>query len=144
MKLLIINETKVRIPKTYWDQKLEKACRLLMKKGYSQLKGKELTLVFLNPIAAKKINQQFRQKSYATDVLSFTSADPKVLGELILCPQVLKKQAIEHELSFRDEGLYMLIHGILHLLGLDHEKSESEAKKMFSLQDSIFESLLSS
>lgn len=102
----------------------------------------ELTLVFLNMAAAKKINLQFRKKNYATDILSFESTELNVLGELILCPQVLKKQAKEHGLTFNQELTYMLIHGILHLLGYEHETSPKDAKKMFTPQDRIFDALI--
>lgn len=103
---------------------------------------KELTLVFLDKKPAHKINFEFRQKDYATDVLSFDSMDPDSLGELILCPDVLKRQALEHQLSYQHELGYMLLHGVLHLLGFDHETSEADAKKMFGLQDKVFATLL--
>lgn len=142
MILQVLNQSSIRLPRKYWDQKVSKAVLLLQRKGYSLEAKKSLTLVFLNPPAAKKINFQFRKKNYPTDVLSFESLDPQSFGELILCPQVLKKQASEHGLSFRDEGLYMILHGILHLLGMDHERSAREAKQMLTLQDEVFARLL--
>ena len=90
---------------------------------------------------AKKVNFTFRQKNYATDVLSFEGDDQNILGELIICPEVVLRQAREHRLSFREELGYMILHGVLHLLGFDHEKSETEAKRMFALQDRIFDKL---
>jgi probable rRNA maturation factor len=115
----------------------ELVTRKVLKSSQRQL---ELTVVFLNAAAAKKINHSFRKKNYATDVLSFPAdaARESALGELILCPQVLQKQAGEHSLSFQEELGYMVIHGVLHLLGYDHEKTEYEAKKMFRLQDEMF------
>ena len=103
---------------------------------------KELTLVFLNRAEMKKINLQFRKKNKPTDILSFHSHDPHSLGELLLCAEVLKAQAIRHEHSFNDEVTYMLIHGILHLLGYDHEASVKEEKLMFRLQDKCFNELV--
>ena len=101
----------------------------------------DLTVVFLDPAPAKKLNHQFRKKKYATDVLSFSSDLPGELGELVMCPQVLQRQAKEHGLSLKAELSYMLIHGVLHLLGYDHEKSEREAQKMFRIQDQLFDRL---
>lgn len=98
----------------------------------------ELTLVFLSAQEMKKINYQFRKKNKATDILSFESSDPNSLGELLLCMDVLKKQAAENNHSLQNEITYMLIHGILHLLGYDHEISRAEEKKMFRLQDKCF------
>jgi probable rRNA maturation factor len=102
---------------------------------------RELTLVFLEKKPALKINQEFRGKAYATDVLSFDSMDPGSWGELILCPEVLKLQAKEHKLSYQHELGYMLLHGVLHLLGYDHETSEEDAREMFAIQDAIFAKL---
>ena len=108
-----------------------------------KLRGKELVVAFLDPGPARKLNKQFRQKDYATDVLSFgAEGDPAALGELVICPQVIVRQAKEHGLSVREELAYMVLHGVLHLLGFDHETSERDAKKMFKLQDGLFEKLL--
>jgi probable rRNA maturation factor len=99
---------------------------------------KEISLVFLNKKEMKKINLQFRTKNKATDVLSFSSEDPDSLGELLFCVEVLKMQAKQQGHSFEQEFLYMLIHGLLHLLGYDHELSKKEEKLMFRLQDQCF------
>ncbi len=106
-----------------------------------KLGQRELTIVFLDSAAAKKINRTYRKKDYATDILSFESELDTELGELVICPQVLQRQAKEHDLSFKTELSYMLIHGVLHLLGYDHEKSKSGAKKMFDIQDQLFDRL---
>lgn len=131
----LINHSRVRMPRQW----LQKNWLFLQKE--LRLKGSEITVVFLDPGPAKKINRQYRQKKYATDVLSFKSETPGELGELILCPQVLQRQAKEHDLSFKAELSYMLIHGVLHLLGYDHEKSSREATEMFKIQDQLFDRL---
>lgn len=137
-----LNHTKTRIPQKYVIEFLVHCLDQLKKKKAWPRKhsGKSLQLVFLPKNEAKQLNKQFRGKDYATDVLSFDSMDPDSLGELIFCPEVLIKQAAEHGLSFRDELCYMTLHGLLHLLGYDHETNEADAKKMFRLQDSIFDS----
>ena len=144
MNLLVLNESKARIPRlflTTWGELLSKELikRQVVSKNFKNI---ELTLVFLDPRPAKKINQEFRQKDYATDVLSFESMTSDSLGELILCPEVLVRQAKEHGLTFKMELGYMVLHGVLHLLGYDHEIGESEALEMFKLQDDLFEVLL--
>lgn len=103
---------------------------------------RELSVVFLDSKEAKKTNKQFRGKDYATDVLSFESLSPDHFGDLVLCPQVLQKQAQEHGLKYQEELGYMLLHGILHLLGYDHETSPQEAEVMFQIQDATFQTLL--
>lgn len=139
MKIILINQSQKSMPRQWvqaWMQALEKE----LKKSKISLSAKEMSLVFLDPVAAKKMNFDYRGKNYATDVLSF-HGDAESLGELLMCPQVLLKQAKEHGHSFRAELGYMLIHGVLHLLGYDHEKSKKEAQKMFKIQDQVFDSL---
>lgn len=143
MKVVIVNESKEHIA--------SRDLKLMVGKIRSELLGmrlrnritlmhkSELTVVFLDTKAMKKINHQFRQKNKPTDILSFASDDKGSLGELLLCMPVLKRQAREHGLSVRAEMCYMLIHGILHLLGYDHELSAREERLMFSIQDRCFE-----
>jgi probable rRNA maturation factor len=61
---------------------------------------------------------------------------------LAIAPEVIKRQAKEHGLLFREELGYMVLHGFLHLLGYDHETSERDARVMFKLQDQLFEEIL--
>jgi probable rRNA maturation factor len=122
-----------------WLQSVEHYVRRL---GIApELKDKELTIVFLDSDQAKRLNHQFRKKNYPTDVLSFSSEGESALGELVLCASVIKKQSCEHQLSFNQELGYLLLHGVLHLLGFEHEKDDKAAKKMFAIQDQAFDHL---
>jgi probable rRNA maturation factor len=134
--LNLINHSEIRMPRQWIE-----SCYQFISKEL-KLKNQELTVVFMDPSPAKKINKTYRKKNYATDVLSFESENPAELGELLICPQVIEKQAREHALSFKAELAYMLIHGVLHLLGYDHEKSARDAAKMFKIQDQLFDRLL--
>ena len=118
----------------YFLSKKVRNKRLLIEK-------KELSVVFLSSVKMQKINKQFRNLNKPTDILSFASIDPQSLGELLLCIDVLKKQAKSQKHSLRLEISYMLIHGILHLLGYDHEISLNEEKLMFRIQDRCFKKL---
>lgn len=142
MKTNIVNETKKPIALKNLTNFVSRVCRQLIRQKVRNhkilLQKKELTVVFLNAKQMKKINAQFRGKDKATDILSFQSGDENCLGELLLCMDVLKKQAKQQKHSIQKESEYMLIHGILHLLGYDHEQSEKEEKLMFSIQDKCF------
>lgn len=138
--MTIINQTKDRIPRDFIKSWTDQVFTELKKRNLAKLCN--ITVVFVSESKIKKLNSQYRNKNKATDVLSFESDDPESLGELVLCLPVLKKQAREHKLTLKEEIGYMILHGILHLLGYDHETSERDAKKMFRLQDSIFEKLL--
>ena len=143
MNLVFVNSTKKAMPKKQAQlvlQELQKA----LPKARKNLE-KQITIVFLNTAKARALNHQYRQKDYATDVLSFDAGTPEELGELIMCPQVLKRQAKENHHSFRAEFTYMFLHGVLHLLGYGHEgespKNKRDAQKMFRIQDELFHSL---
>ena len=144
MQLTIIKQdAHVRVPKAYLEKALIFFLNQLSKKDKKKCLDKELTLVFVSKAAIKSLNQQFRGKDKPTDVLSFDPLEPSSLGELTFSAEVLGKQAEEHDLSFRDELVYMLYHGVLHLCGYDHEESEKEAKQMFAIQDKAFHDFLS-
>ncbi len=144
MEAQVVNQSKSRTHQKKIQQMLNAVVRgLSLKKvrNQKQLKAKTITLVFLDASEMKKINKQFRGKNKPTDVLSFAAIEPDSLGELLFCLDVLKKQAKDQEHSLENEFLYMLIHGVLHLLGYDHELSAKEEKLMFRIQDELFQSL---
>lgn len=105
------------------------------------LAKKSINLVFLTLNDAKKLNNKFRKKNTATDVLSFSPIEPSSLGELVFCPKIISRQAKQNRLLYREELAYLIIHGILHLLGYEHENDENNAKVMYDLQDEIFSNL---
>ena len=78
-----------------------------------------VSLVFVNEKESQELNLRYRHKSKATDVLSFASNEEKYLGELVICPACVQKG--EKEL------LRVVIHGLLHLLGYEHEASQKKA-----------------
>lgn len=150
MKIILINNSKLKMPRKFihlwmkllWKQLVIRGVFTQKKINKKSLKDKasELTILFLSKQQAKNINFKFRQKNYATDVLSFTGFEES-LGELVICPEVIRGQAIEHGFKFSEELGYMLIHGTLHLLGFEHEKSKIEANRMFQIQDDVFDDL---
>jgi probable rRNA maturation factor len=91
--------------------------------------------------AMKRLNSAYRRKSYATDVLSFQAPEPfrsqGWLGELVVCAPVLERQAKERKHSSERELDVLLAHGLLHLLGLDHERSSSEAARMSRFEEKL-------
>lgn len=90
---------------------------------------KEISVALLNPEEIKKLNKIYRQKNKVTDVLSFNLEDKNILGEIVICLEQAKKQAIEKNKSIKSELKLLLLHGTLHLLGYDHEKGASEATR---------------
>ncbi len=88
----------------------------------------ELSIALVGPKRIKELNKKYRGKNKITDVLSFTYN--KSSGEIVICPQEVRKNAKRFDYSFKKELVRILIHGILHLLEYDHEKTKRESKKM--------------
>ena len=115
------------------------------KKSFSQvakivLKGENketaaLSLAFVNEKEIQKLNKNFRKKNKPTDVLSFDLQDGNYLGEIVICPQVVKDNAKKYGVAAKKEMMKVFAHGILHLLGYDHERSKKEAEIMEQKQD---------
>lgn len=140
MNLIIYNNASgYRVPRTFLNQWLKTCQALLAKKRVKLAPAKELVLVFVSPNEIKKMNLTYRKKNKVTDILSFESGDPESLGELILCPSRIEIQSKDHGLTLKEELGYLVLHGILHLKGFDHETNEQDAKRMFDLQDRVFE-----
>ncbi|MDX1511174.1 MAG: rRNA maturation RNase YbeY [Nitriliruptorales bacterium] len=96
--------------------------------------------------AMAELNREHMGKSGPTDVLAFpvdapheVEAGPAVLGDVVLCPAVAYGQASDHGRSAEDELALLLVHGLLHLLGMDHATPEDEAT-MFGLTDQLLAS----
>lgn len=91
-----------------------------------------LSIAFVSPGEIQKLNKKYRKKDKPTDVLSFqkVSQFKDECAEIIICPAVVREKAKDSKLSLKRKLASILIHGILHALGYDHEKSEKEAEKM--------------
>ena len=95
----------------------------------------------------KSLNSEYRGKDVPTDVISFAYRDepfpviensPEELGDIYISLEKASEQAAEYEVTLTDELKRLIIHGLLHLLGYDHEKSQEEHEKMASLEEKIF------
>lgn len=88
-------------------------------------KQTEVSVVLLNQEQMQKYNYQYRKKNYPTDVLSFP-ADPPYLGDILLCVDKAQENAASAGYSINREIQILLLHGVLHLLGYDHETDHGE------------------
>jgi probable rRNA maturation factor len=125
----------------------------------------ELSLVFLEEPAMAELNNRFRGKNEPTDVLSFPIDEepvesgrhpdsggsgpgegaepddvPVLLGDVYVCPAVAARNAPEHAGTYIDEIALLVVHGILHLLGMDHEDDE-EAEEMEARERALLAAL---
>src|SRR6185369_997500 len=95
------------------------------------------TIVFVSDAAIRKLNKQFRGKDQVTDVLSFPSeAEPfeaenqAQLGEVIISVQRAADQANQNRLTFSNEVEQLILHGLLHLCGYDHETDDGKMNRL--------------
>jgi len=95
-----------------------------------------ISIAFIHDDEMQKLNKQYRGKNKPTDVLSFSAQEGEmlegmehILGDIIISIDTAQAQAQELEHTLLEEIAVLLAHGIMHLLGLDHERSEEEAMK---------------
>lgn len=101
-----------------------------------------LTVAFVSDKTIKKMNASYRSKNYATDVLSFATPlgfyvnKNSLMGDVIIAPNVAKKNAEKDNKRLKDELIELLVHGLLHIAGYEH------GEKMFKLQFKIVKEVL--
>ena len=108
-----------------------------------------IEIALVTPEEIRRLNREFRGKDAPTDVLSFPltsdafEPDPDdfegrrlSLGDVIVCPEVIREQSLRFGTTFKQELSLMVIHSVLHLIGYDHLKKE-EKKEMFARQEAI-------
>jgi probable rRNA maturation factor len=103
----------------------------------------ELTVRFVDEDEGRGLNRTYRQKDYATNVLTFAyaeSEDDPVTGDLILCCPVVEREADEQGKPLEAHYAHLIVHGTLHAQGYDHE-IESDAEEMESIETDIMKSL---
>lgn len=144
LDLIFINSTAdKRYGAGFFEKILTKAARQLGLKG----KRFELSINLVGKGKIKALNKKYRGKNGVTDVLSFplneeVSAGAATggiiaLGDIFICLPIAKGHALKEGGGLGSELALLTIHGFLHLLGRDHDKSKKEAEKMFKLQEGI-------
>lgn len=134
MKIEINNLTKEKI-----DLKLIKKVVIVFSRVY-KIKNKELSLAFVSDAEIKKLNLTYRGLNKVTDVLSF-DGDDKSLGEIIISYNQIKRQAGDFNNSAKKELVFILTHGLLHLLGYD-DKTDKDREKMIKMGEQFIKNYL--
>jgi probable rRNA maturation factor len=125
MPEIINQQTKVKLDSDAFQTFAERAVNLVAF-------GKSATIAFVSDVEMCKLNSQFRGKNMTTDVLSFPyqadefDADKDFLGDIVISIEQAERQATENKLSLENEVFQLILHGILHLLGYDHETDNGE------------------
>jgi probable rRNA maturation factor len=132
-----------------------------------KIKGKELSIAIVGAQKSKAFNKKYRNKEKAANVLSFPAGNDSIpsearyhtvpgeveggkvgarevegyLGEIVLCPAEIKKDAKKYGMIFDRALAWMLIHGVLHLVGYDHHTSKQDTMRMEQKEDMYLQNL---
>lgn len=101
-------------------------------------RASELSIRLVGAAEGRRFNREYRERDYATNVLSFPAELPPglrlpLLGDLILCAPVVVREAAEQGKRLREHYAHLTVHGVLHLLGHDH-LVDAEAERMEALE----------
>ena len=124
---VVSRQRKVPIDCEHWRAFAEKALKVVPAKGAGA------TVAFVSDRAMRELNRRWRGKRGATDVLSFPAAQEEFergeglsLGDVVISVEQAARQAAEHGLDFEGEVRQLILHGLLHLCGYDHEQDGGE------------------
>jgi len=122
----VVNRQRTRkIVTTPWVKRTEKMLEVM------GIANSSVTVAFVSDQQIRKLNKQFRGIDKATDVLSFpTDAADLALGDVAISIQTAERQAKENDLSTNGEIAQLILHGLLHLSGYDHETDNGEMNKL--------------
>lgn len=134
MKLTVFNETELKLPVADLETLFEE----LVSGEKASDRTSEVNLIFIDDQRMRKLNRQYRGQDQTTDVLSFNIDEPDepegVLGEIYISMPVAVSQASEYGVTLALEVRRLFTHGLLHLLGYDHQEKQ-EAEKMFAVEE---------
>ena len=153
------NLTKRKVPEVLLKKATERVLRgefTLNERSESKgkIKQKDVSIAIVGPKKSRELNKRYRNKNKAANVLSFPAGNDRIpsdlsrsreprpswrgaesrevegyLGEIVLCPAEIQKDAKKYGMMFEQALLWMLVHGILHLTGYDH-KTDEQAVRM--------------
>jgi probable rRNA maturation factor len=106
---------------------------------------RQVNIILFDERSAREINRRYRGRNHATNVLSWPyepapQETTGLLGDLVICPAVVAREAAEQGKPLRDHYAHLTVHGVLHLLGFDHQ-TPAEADRMEDLERRILAEL---
>lgn len=139
------------VPKPYYVTMKQAALAALRQcfelEGLEELKY-EVSISFVSDEEIQELNNKHREKNTPTDVLSFPAMKmplgakaPFSMGDILLSTETAARQAAEYGHSLERELAFLTVHGVLHLLGLNHETSRQDAAIMEEIQESVLSKL---
>lgn len=144
-------QRKVKIDREHIQRCLE----IVLKK--LKLEKTEIGILFVNDFRSKELNRTYRGKNQPTDVISFPLfhsikeikeavkdtpyEEDLPIGDVVVNLHQAKRQADEYNVEIHEEILRLIVHGVLHLCGYDHELSKKQEKRMFRKQKELLDAI---
>lgn len=130
------------------DQLVQTAVASALRSGGANPEESEIAVLFTDDQSIAAINAEWRGMNKPTNVLSFPAAtglpvpagEPRPLGDIVLAHEVIVREAAEQGKTLHDHTAHLIVHGVLHLLGYDHE-ADAEAVEMERLEAGILKGL---
>jgi rRNA maturation RNase YbeY len=135
---MIVSEAVGAKIKSACDGVVADASALMLAAEVSEM---ELSLSIVNDVEMRALNNKWRGKDHSTDVLSFPQDDDLLLGDLVISIETAASQAVDHGHSIGDELRILMVHGLLHLFGYDHELGEAEHVEMAAAETRLMDKL---
>ncbi len=141
MKIQIENkQTKIKIQR----RKIRSTVLKLLK--IMDCANKELSISFVDDNTIKQLNNHYLQRNHSTNVLSFSlqegeygNVNPHILGDIVISTETAQRDAAKGDLSLSEEIDFLIIHGLLHLLGFNHENTtKAQTTKMQMKERELF------
>ncbi len=128
---VVNRQRKLPVDCEHWRAFTEKALKV------APADGAGVTVAFVSDRAMRELNRRWRGKEGTTDVLSFPAAQDEfeklegfTLGDVVISVEQAARQATEHGLEFDEEVSQLVLHGLLHLCGYDHETDDGEMNRL--------------
>lgn len=119
------------------EKRIANVVRKVFRACFVDHKDVDVSVTFVLDIEMRVLNKRWRGKDKTTDVLSFTYDDDAMLGDLVIAVETAERQADDHGHGVDVEVGVLVAHGLLHLCGLDHERSADEAEVQVSAEMNV-------
>lgn len=139
MEIIVQNKTE----RTIDSKKVSNIAKKVIEKELADTEIGSLNILLTDDAEITSINKQFRNKEESTDILSFGyGLEEEPIGDIVISLERIAEQSQEFGNSFEEELLYITIHGVLHVLGYNHEGDDTEDEEIFLLQKKYFRELV--
>ena len=148
MKIELINEHYQTIPEAFKKEEILKLVNLVLEKtGSESFENKQINIKYASEEEIQFLNEKFYKKKGITNVLAFTNhlkfpdEEANLIGEIAICIKQIEREARVYKKAIETRLKHMIVHGVLHLLGFDHEEKKDQLE-MEKLESDIISSCL--